>query len=80
MSLVDVPGRLTADQAGKLPEVIISEEYAGKTYTGVDRSYGPRAGCDERNRLLYLVAHVTDPYGMDPAQPESALSWWQVLS
>lgn len=69
LSLVDVPGRLTADQAGKLPEVIISEEYAGKTYTWRGQVVRAEGGLDERNRLLYLVAHVTDPYGMDPAQP-----------
>ncbi|MEZ5511083.1 MAG: efflux RND transporter periplasmic adaptor subunit [Gammaproteobacteria bacterium] len=69
LSLVDVPGRLTADQAGKLPEVIISEEYAGKTYTWRGQVVRAEGGLDERNRLLYLVAHVTDPYGVDPAQP-----------
>lgn len=69
LSLVDVPGRLTADDAGSRPEVIISEEYAGKTYTWRGQVVRAEGGLDERNRLLYLVAHVTDPYGVDPAQP-----------
>lgn len=69
LSLVDVPGRLNAEDSNKLPEVIISEEYAGKTYTWRGQVVRAEGGLDERNRLLYLVAHVADPYGSDPSQP-----------
>lgn len=69
LSLVDVPGRLSAEDASKLPEVVFSEEYAGKTYTWKGQVVRAEGGVDERNRLLYLVAHVPDPYGVDPAQP-----------
>ena len=69
LSLVDVPGRLSQEEQKDLPEVVFSEEYAGKTYTWKGQVVRAEGGVDERNRLLYLVAHVPDPYGMDPNQP-----------
>lgn len=69
LSLVDVPGRMNTGDTSSLPEVIFSEEYAGKTYTWKGHVVRSEGGVDERNRLLYLVAEVPDPYGVDPEQP-----------
>ena len=69
LSLVDVPGRMSSGNVAELPEVIFSEEYAGKTYTWKGHVVRAEGGVDERNRLLYLVAQVPDPYGVDPSQP-----------
>lgn len=69
LSLVDVPGRMNTGDASALPEVIFSEEYAGKKYTWKGHVVRSEGGVDERNRLLYLVAEVPDPYGVDPQQP-----------
>lgn len=69
LSLVDVPGRMSQEDLQSLPEVVFSEEYAGKTYTWKGQVVRAEGGVDERNRLLYLVAHVPDPYGLDPSQP-----------
>lgn len=69
LSLVDVPGRMSSGDVSELPEVIFSEQYAGKTYTWKGHVVRAEGGVDERNRLLYLVAQVPDPYGVDPAQP-----------
>jgi len=69
LSLVDVPGRLSSTDPSQLPEVIFSEEYAGKTYTWKGHVMRAEGGVDERNRLLYLVAEVPEPYGVDPSQP-----------
>lgn len=69
LSLVDVPGRMSSGDVADMPEVIFSEEYAGKTYTWKGHVVRAEGGVDERNRLLYLVAQVPDPYGVDPSQP-----------
>lgn len=69
LGLVNVPGRLSGEEAAELPEVLFTEEFAGKTFTWKGQVVRTEGGVDERNRLLYVVAHVPDPYGIDLTQP-----------
>lgn len=69
LNLVDIPGRTSNADPASLPDVTFTEQYAGKTYTWKGKIVRAEGSVDERNRLLYLVAEVSDPYGADPAQP-----------
>ncbi len=69
LGLVDVPTRMSEAEQMDLPEVVFTEEFAGKTFTWKGKIVRAEGGVDERNRLLYVIAHVPDPYGEDPSQP-----------
>ena len=69
LSLVDVPNRFQDALTRKLPEVTLTEKFAGRTYTWKGQVVRAEGGVDERNRLLYVVAQVHDPYAADPNQP-----------
>lgn len=69
LALVDVPTRMSESEQKDLPDVIFTEEFAGKTFTWKGKVVRAEGGVDERNRLLYVIAHVPDPYGVDPQQP-----------
>lgn len=69
LGLVDVPGRMSDQETLAMPEVLFTEEFAGKTFTWKGQVVRTEGGVDERNRLLYVVAHVPDPYGIDARQP-----------
>ncbi len=69
LSLVDVPMRFQDSIEKVLPEVILTDEYAGRTYSWKGKVVRAEGGLDERNRLLYVVAQVRDPYAPDPNQP-----------
>lgn len=69
LGLVDVPGRMSDQETLAMPEVLFTEEFAGKTFTWKGQVVRTEGGVDERNRLLYVVAHVPDPYGIDAGQP-----------
>lgn len=68
LAMVDVPGRMNSDPS-QLPEVILSEEYAGKTYTWKGQVVRAEGSVNEHTRLQYLVAEVPEPYALDPQQP-----------
>ncbi|MAR93095.1 MAG: hypothetical protein CML06_19790 [Pseudomonadales bacterium] len=69
LSLVDVPMRYQEAQDRTLPEVTLTEQFAGRTYSWKGQVVRAEGGVDERNRLLYVVARVQDPYAQDPNQP-----------
>lgn len=69
LSLVDVPNRFQDSLNRTLPEVTLTEKFAGRTYTWKGQVVRAEGGVDERNRLLYVVAQVHDPYAADPNQP-----------
>lgn len=69
LSLVDVPMRFQDTLKHTLPEVTLTEEFAGRTYTWKGQVVRAEGGVDERNRLLYVVARVQNPYSADPNQP-----------
>ena len=68
IGLVDLPSPFReGDEV--YPSIVISEEFAGKKYTWDGKLIRAEGGLDERNRLLYVVAQIDDPYGVDPDQP-----------
>jgi len=69
LGLVDVPSRFQDSLNQTLPEVTLTEKFAGRTYTWKGKVVRAEGGVDERNRLLYVVAQVRDPYAADPNQP-----------
>lgn len=69
LSLVEVPNRFQDSLNTPLPEVTLTEKFAGRTYTWKGQVVRAEGGVDERNRLLYVVAQVRDPYSSDPNQP-----------
>ncbi|MEE2731818.1 MAG: efflux RND transporter periplasmic adaptor subunit [Pseudomonadota bacterium] len=69
LSLVEVPNRFQDSQNPVFPEVTLTEKFAGRTYTWKGQVVRAEGGVDERNRLLYVVAQVRDPYSPDPNQP-----------
>lgn len=70
LALVDVPMRFQDALLKKsLPEVTLTEQFAGRTYTWKGQVVRAEGGVDERNRLLYVVAQIRDPYAADPNQP-----------
>ncbi len=68
LSLVNVPMQFQ-ENLDAFPEVIVKEEYAGKQFTWKGELVRAEGGLDERNRLLYVVARVKEPYSPDPDQP-----------
>ena len=68
LGLVDVPLDFSSvNQQG--PVVTIIGEYGGQTYYWPGQVVRSEGGLDERNRLLYVIARVDDPYAEDPNQP-----------
>lgn len=68
LGLVDVP--LDFDSMNEPgPFVTLMGEYGGKTYYWPGQIVRSEGGLDERNRLLYVIAQVEDPYADDPSQP-----------
>lgn len=69
VGLVDVPLDF-ASVKEKGPVVTLVGEYGGETYYWPGQIVRSEGGLDERNRLLYVIAKVEDPYATDPNQPE----------
>lgn len=69
LGLVDVPLDFSSvNEQG--PIVTLMGEYGGETYYWPGQVVRSEGGLDERNRLLYVIARVEDPYASDPNQPE----------
>lgn len=69
LGLVDVPLDFESmDEKG--PLVTLAGEYGGEKYYWPGQVVRSEGGLDERNRLLYVIARVEDPYASDPNQPE----------
>jgi len=70
LGLVQVPQGFRMDSANQpFPEVTLTEQFAGRTYTWQGKVVRAEGGVDERNRLLYVIARVESPYDPDPNQP-----------
>ncbi|PIE41583.1 MAG: efflux transporter periplasmic adaptor subunit [Gammaproteobacteria bacterium] len=68
VGLVDVP--LDFDSVNEPgPMVTLVGQYGGEKYQWLGQVVRAEGGLDQRNRLLYVVAHVEDPYAKDPKQP-----------
>lgn len=69
LGLVNVPLDFASrDKNG--PPVVLVGQYGGKEYQWPGKIVRSESGLDERNRLLYVVAQVDDPYEKDPEQPD----------
>lgn len=68
LGLVDVPLRF-GSQDELNTKVTLEGEYGGKKYYWDGKIVRAEGGLDERNRLLYVVAQVDNPYETDSSQP-----------
>jgi RND family efflux transporter MFP subunit len=62
--LLDLPLQLNTNSPPDPIAVKLSGRYAGQSHTWDGEIVRTEASVDERNRLLYVVAQVKDPYGM----------------
>ena len=62
--LVDLPLFLDVDSPAAPVAVKLFGQYAGQSHTWEGEIVRTEASLDERNRLLYVVAQVKDPYGI----------------
>lgn len=63
--LLDLPLDIDANSSGVA--VKLRGQYAGQRHTWDGEIVRTEAAIDERNRMLYVIAQVTDPYGMHAA-------------
>jgi len=69
ITLIDVPyhGNKSAEEN---PLVHLKAEYGETSFYWLGRIVGTEGGVNARNRLMYLIAHIEDPFADDPAQPQ----------
>ncbi len=70
LGLVDVPLRYREATESEGTPVVLKGQYGGKTYEWMGRVVRAEGGLDEKNRLLYVVAQIEDPYARDVNQPD----------
>ena len=70
LGLVDVPLRYREATETEGTPVVLKGQYGGKTYEWMGRIVRAEGGLDEKNRLLYVVAQIEDPYARDVNQPD----------
>lgn len=70
LGLVDVPLRYREAAEMEGTPVVLRGQYGGKSYEWMGRVVRAEGGLDEKNRLLYVVAQVEDPYARDVNQPD----------
>ena len=69
ISLINIPFRDDTNPANH-PSVRLKAGYGGASYYWHGHIVGTEGGVNERNRLLYLVANIENPFGSDPEQPQ----------
>ncbi len=70
LGLVDVPLRYREATEAEGTPVVLKGQYGGKSYEWMGRVVRAEGGLDEKNRLLYVVAQIEDPYARDVNQPD----------
>ena len=70
LGLVDVPLRYREATESEGTPVVLKGQYGGKSYEWMGRVVRAEGGLDEKNRLLYVVAQIEDPYARDVNQPD----------
>ncbi|OUR88234.1 hypothetical protein A9Q81_24505 [Gammaproteobacteria bacterium 42_54_T18] len=70
LGLVDVPLRYREAAETEGTPVVLKGQYGGKSYEWMGRIVRAEGGLDEKNRLLYVVAQIEDPYARDVNQPD----------
>ena len=67
LAFVDVPLDYRGERPGSAgPEVVLSAEFGGRTYTWNGRIVRTEGERDPRTRMVQVVARVPDPYGRGP--------------
>ncbi|HET8705619.1 MAG TPA: efflux RND transporter periplasmic adaptor subunit [Pseudomonadales bacterium] len=69
LGLVDLPTQYPGERASKGPRALLKTTYAGKEYFWQGEIIRTEGGIDPKNRALYVVARVDEPYMKDPRQP-----------
>ena len=69
ISLINVPFHGDTSSENN-PVVRLKAGYGETSFYWLGRIIGTEGGINERNRLLYLVANIENPFGDDPAQPQ----------
>lgn len=68
LQLINVPYQTNEDKSLN-PQVRLQSSYGDKTYYWLGSVVGTTGGVNARNRLMYLIAHIDEPFSNDPAQP-----------
>jgi len=68
LQLINVPYQTNEDKSLN-PQVRLQSSYGDKTYYWLGSVVGTTGGVNTRNRLMYLIAHIDEPFSNDPAQP-----------
>ena len=69
IALIDVPYH-GSKNTEKNPLVRLTAKYGETSFNWHGRIVGTLGGVNARNRLMYLVAHIDDPFGIDPTQTQ----------
>lgn len=69
LGLVDLPTQYPGERATKGPRALLKTTYAGKDYFWQGEIIRTEGGIDPKNRALYVVARVDEPYMKDARQP-----------
>ncbi len=71
VGLLDIPYSYQGvKREGPGPAVTLQGSFAGRNYRWQGEIVRTEGGIDEKNRLLYVVAQVLNPYNQDLSQPE----------
>lgn len=68
LQMINVPYHVSADKS-QTPEVRLRTHFGDKSFYWTGNVIGTTGGVNTRNRLMYLIAHIDDPFSIDPAQP-----------
>ncbi|HEX4976112.1 MAG TPA: efflux RND transporter periplasmic adaptor subunit [Pseudomonadales bacterium] len=68
LQMINVPYHVSSDKSQN-PEVRLRTNFGDKVFYWTGSVIGTTGGVNTRNRLMYLIAHIDDPFGNDPAQP-----------
>lgn len=68
LGLVELPTQYPGERS-KGPRAVLKATYAGKEYFWQGEIVRTEGGIDAKNRALYVVARVDEPYIKDPRQP-----------
>jgi len=69
IALIDVPYRGNKNSEAS-PLVRLEASYGETSFYWLGRIIGTEGGINARNRLMYLIADIEDPFADDPAQPK----------
>jgi len=69
LGLVELPTQYPGERVAKGPRALLKTTYAGKDYYWQGEIVRTEGGIDPKNRALYVVARIDEPYVKDARQP-----------